>query len=58
MNITIKLLETGEIQQWSIHYVLEEINRDRSSGWIDYDDSEWQEGWDEWVEGEFYSRNI
>jgi hypothetical protein len=58
MNIQIKVLETGEIQQWSIHRVLEEINRDRSSRWTDYDESDWQDGWDEWVEGEFYSRNI
>lgn len=58
MNIQIKVLETGEIKQWSIHRVLEEINRDRSSRWTDYDESDWQDGWDEWVEGEFYSRNI
>jgi hypothetical protein len=58
MNIQIKVLETEEIQQWSIHRVLEEINRDRSSRWTDYDESDWQDGWDEWVEGEFYSRNI
>lgn len=57
MNIPIKVIETGEIQQWPIEAVLEEINRDRSSGWTDYDESDWQEGWDEWIEGEFYSRN-
>lgn len=57
MNIPIKVIETGEIQQWPLEAVLEEINRDRSSGWTDYDESDWQEGWDEWVEGEFYSRN-
>jgi hypothetical protein len=57
MNIPIKVLETGQIQQWPLSAVLEEINRDRSSQWTNYDESDWQEGWDEWVEGEFYSRN-
>ena len=58
MNIPIKVLETGEVQQWPIDTILEEINRDRSSKWTNYDESDWQDGWDEWVEGEFYSRNI
>ena len=57
MNIPIKVLETGEVQQWPIDTILEEINRDRSSKWTNYDESDWQDGWDEWVGGEFYSRN-
>jgi hypothetical protein len=57
MNIPIKVIETGEIQHWPLAAILEEINRDRSAKWTDYDESDWQEGWDEWIEGEFYSRN-
>lgn len=57
MNIPIKVIETGEIQQWTLDAILEEINRDRSSKWTNYDESDWEDGWDEWVEGEFYSRN-
>jgi hypothetical protein len=51
----IKVLETNEIQKWSLGDILDEINRDRSSGWIAYDETDWQEGWNEWIEGEFYS---
>lgn len=48
----VKDLESGEIQEWSLKAVLEEINRDRSGSWTDYDESDWLEGWNEWVEGE------
>ena len=51
----VKDLETGEIQEWSLEAILEEINRDRSEHWTDYDETDWLEGWNEWVEGEFYS---
>ncbi len=51
----VKVLETGEIQQWDLQSILNEINRDHSDQWTDYDESDWLEGWNEWVEGEFYS---
>lgn len=51
----VKDLESGEIQEWSIDAILEEINRDRGSKWTDYDQTDWLEGWNEWVEGEFYT---
>lgn len=54
----IKDIETGEIQEWSIDAMLDEINRDRSSGWTNYDEKDYLEGWDEWVEGEFLTRHI
>ena len=54
MVIKIKDLVTGEILNWSIAQVLSEINRDRSHGWTDYDESDWFEGWSEWVDGEYY----
>ena len=50
----IKVIETDEVQVWSLEDILAEINRDRSSNWTDYDESDWLEGWNEWVHGEFY----
>ena len=51
----IKDLQTNKISNWSIEKIVNEINRDRSEGWEDYDESDWYEGWNLWVEGEFYS---
>jgi hypothetical protein len=50
----IKDNETNEIFTWTLSQVLEHINRDRSGGWQDYDESDWQEGWEVWVEEEGY----
>ena len=47
--------DVEEIQEWSLCEILEEINRDRSDGWTNYDASDWREGWNEWVEGESYT---
>ena len=52
----IKELDTGKIKDWSMKEILYEINRDHSLEFQDYDENDWLEGWDEWVEGEFYSR--
>ena len=46
--------EKSEVQIWTMQQVLDEINRDRSDQWEDYDETDWIEGWNEWVEGEFY----
>jgi hypothetical protein len=51
----IKCLETGELFFWDTEDMLVEINRDRSNGWTDYDETDVIEGWLEWVEGEFYT---
>lgn len=53
--IKVKDLTTQEIYEWTIEDVLEEINRDRSSKWTDYDESDWEEGWDAWCEGDVYT---
>ena len=47
-------IETGRTFVWTISEILEEINRDRSEEWVDYDESDWLEGWDEWCEGEYF----
>lgn len=47
--------ENERIEEWTLEEVLNEINRDRSEEWTDYHETDWKEGWNEWVEGEFYS---
>tara|TARA_Y100000385_G_scaffold107281_1_gene111356 strand:+ start:2621 stop:2803 length:183 start_codon:yes stop_codon:yes gene_type:complete len=53
--IKLKDIDTGAIYFWSLNKVIQEINRDRSENWINYDQSDWREGWDEWVEGDCYT---
>jgi hypothetical protein len=50
----IKEIETGEVHDWTLSQILEEINRDRSDEWSAYDESDWREGWRVWCEGDFY----
>ena len=50
----VKDIETGKIYSWTLSQVIEEINRDRSEDWTAYNQSDWREGWDEWVEGDVY----
>lgn len=52
MPLMVLNQESGEVSQWTIEDLLEEINRDRNYSWIDYDESDFLEGWFEWVEGE------
>ena len=47
-------IEENVMSKWTLEEVLAEINRDRSDSWIDYNEKDWREGWDEWCEGEFY----
>jgi hypothetical protein len=42
--------ETNQIRDWTMSEILTEINRDRSGDWIDYDETDWLEGWMFWVE--------
>ena len=39
---------------WTLDEVLGEINRDHSEEWLDHDETDWREGWHEWVVGEGY----
>ena len=47
---TILEIETGRIFYWSMDEILEEINRDHSDDFTPYDESDWLEGWYEWVD--------
>jgi len=54
--IKVRDVETGIMYVWEMKQVLHEINRDRSDQWQDYDKTDWEEGWDSWVEGVSYER--
>jgi len=51
----LKEISDGKVFYWTLEQILEEINRDRSEEWTDYDETDWEEGWNEWCEGEFYT---
>lgn len=54
MTYKVKIIETEDIQEWTLDEVLNEINRETAEGWIDYDETDWQEGWREFVEVDGY----
>ena len=39
----------GKIYHWTMKQILHEINCDRSNDWTDYNETDWQEGLDEWT---------
>ena len=49
----IKDLLSEATYEWTVRDILNEINRDRSSEWSAYDETNWREGWNQWVEGEY-----
>lgn len=46
----IRVVEDNRIVDWTIEAMLEEINRDHSDEFTDYDENDYLEGWAEWVE--------
>ena len=36
--------ESGEVVIWTVKQILEDVNRDRSEEWTDYDETDWNEG--------------
>lgn len=46
--------EAWKMETWSINQVLSEINRDHSSEFEDYDETDWRDGWREWVDPEIH----
>ena len=54
-HIATKVSESPDVWQmetWSMQEVLNEINRDHSAEFTDYDAIDWSEGWSEWVDPE------
>ena len=54
----ILYVEENEIHEWTIEEILDVINCDHSDKWTDYDESDWKEGWNEWVAHEGYYKLI
>ena len=46
MSKTYKIrdVEDGSVYNMTLPMILEEINRDRSEEWTDYDETDWREG--------------
>lgn len=51
----LKNVETGEEVEWTLDAILENINRDRSEGWEDYNENDWEEGLHDFTEWELVS---
>jgi len=49
---TLKNTLDGSVVKWTLPQILEEINRDRSDEWSDYDEWDWKEGLDTFTEYE------
>ena len=41
--------EAGKILEWTMPQILEEINKDHSDQWTNYDENDWKEGLVEWT---------
>ena len=54
MKYKVKEIESGKVSEWTLSDILDEINRDRSNQWTPYDETDWREGWENWVEGDYY----
>lgn len=52
MMYKLRHTATGEIVIWSLDEILENINRDRSELWEDYNEEDWQEGLEHFTEWE------
>lgn len=42
-----------KVEHWNIKQVLYEINRDHSEEFEEYDQTDWREGWNEWVDPQY-----
>ena len=40
----IRDMKDGSVYKMTLPMILEEINRDRSEEWTDYDETDWREG--------------
>lgn len=51
----VKDIQSGQVLIWGEEEMLQEINRDRSNDWSDYNSDDLLEGWIEWCEGDIYT---
>ena len=55
--IKVRNIENGKVSNWTIEELLERINEDNYTDEFNYDKSDWVEGFNETLEGKFYSLN-
>jgi hypothetical protein len=53
--IKIRYLENNEIHLWALGELLDRMNEDTWNDDFNYDISDWREGFNQTIEGEFYS---
>ena len=56
--ITLLNTETDEQVTWTLQEVLADLNRDRSDGWRNYDESDWQEGLQHFTQWQVVDSNV
>lgn len=44
--------DSQDVKLWDVQQILDEVNSDRSEEWEDYDESDWEEGLEEFTEFE------
>ena len=44
--------DSQDVKLWDVQQILNEVNCDRSEEWEDYDESDWEEGLEEFTEFE------
>jgi len=53
----IRDVEDGSVYNMTLPMILEEINRDRSDEWMNYDETDWREGLAEFTTYEVIGEN-
>jgi hypothetical protein len=52
--IEVREIHTGKHFAMTVTDLLTEINRDRSDQWTPYNLTDWEQGWYEWCDGDYY----
>jgi hypothetical protein len=54
MRYLLQDTSTETIEVVLLERLLAIINNHRNAEWIDYDATDWREGWEEWEEGDYF----
>lgn len=55
MKIKVRSIEDNIITEWELTELINRINEDNATDLYDYDENDWEDGFKETLEGEFYS---
>ena len=55
LKFVVKDIKYGTLHEWTMDDMLYHINRDRSEDWLDYNETDWEEGWEAFCEGDVYT---